>query len=123
MGRFDDLAVDITTNGDKPAADETTDLGVALLDELDNYLARYVAFPSIEARHAVALWVVHCHAVDAFESTPRLALISPEKGSGKTRRGGGARHPRWVNPRTSARRCGRPHPRSHRQVGATSQAP
>ena len=46
---------------------------------------RYVAFPSDEARAAVALWVVHCHAVEAFESTPRLALLSPEKGSGKTR--------------------------------------
>ena len=37
------------------------------------------------ARVAVTLWIIHCHAVDAFESTPRLALLSPEKGSGKTR--------------------------------------
>src|SRR4051812_9941954 len=56
-----------------------------LLDELDALFARYVAFPSIEARHAVVLWAVHCHALDAFESTPRLAFLSPEKGSGKTR--------------------------------------
>ena len=33
----------------------------------------------------VALWVLHCHTLDVFESTPRLALLSPEKGSGKTR--------------------------------------
>lgn len=59
--------------------------GDGLLRELDALLGRYIAFPSIEARHAVALWVVHCHALDAFESTPRLALLSPEKGSGKTR--------------------------------------
>jgi len=57
----------------------------ANLDDLDQFLARYVAFPNLEARHATTLWTVHCHAIDAFESTPRLALLSPEKGSGKTR--------------------------------------
>lgn len=59
--------------------------GDVLLDELDAFLGRFIAFPSDEARAAVALWIVHCHAIEAFESTPRLALISPEKGSGKTR--------------------------------------
>jgi hypothetical protein len=59
--------------------------GAALLDELDELLRRYVAFPTIESRHAAVLWIAHCHALDAFESTPRLALLSPEKGSGKTR--------------------------------------
>ena len=47
--------------------------------------------PHTEARAAVALWVLHCHALDAFDSTPRLALLSPEKGSGKTRTARGAR--------------------------------
>jgi hypothetical protein len=56
-----------------------------ILDDLAALIARYVAFPSAEALAAVVLWVAHCHALDAFESTPRLALLSPEKGSGKTR--------------------------------------
>jgi hypothetical protein len=56
-----------------------------LLDDLDSILARFVAFPSPQARHAVAAWIVHAHAIDAFASTPRLAVLSPEKGSGKTR--------------------------------------
>ena len=56
-----------------------------VIDELYDLLGRYVVFPSPEAQVAVALWVVHCHALEAFESTPRLALLSPEKGSGKTR--------------------------------------
>jgi hypothetical protein len=56
-----------------------------VLDELDEFLRRFVVFPSREARTAVVLWVVHCHALDAFESTPRLMFLSPEKGSGKTR--------------------------------------
>jgi hypothetical protein len=56
-----------------------------ILDDLAALIARYVAFPSADALTAVALWVAHCHALDAFDSTPRLALLSPEKGSGKTR--------------------------------------
>ena len=30
-------------------------------------------------------WIAHTHAMDAFESTRRLAFLSPEPGSGKTR--------------------------------------
>jgi hypothetical protein len=58
---------------------------VTLFDELDNLFARFVAFGSDEARHAVVLWVAHAHTLKAYESTPRLAMLSPEKGSGKTR--------------------------------------
>jgi hypothetical protein len=56
-----------------------------LLDAVDRLLVRFVAFPSNHDRHAVAAWVLHTWTLDAFESTPRLALLSPEKGSGKTR--------------------------------------
>lgn len=59
--------------------------GDEILNTIDDFLARYIAFPNDESRAAVALWIVHCHAVASFESTPRLALLSPEKGSGKTR--------------------------------------
>jgi hypothetical protein len=59
--------------------------GAEMLTELADYLGKYIAFPSPEARDAVALWVVHTHALAAFDSTPRLAMLSPEKGSGKTR--------------------------------------
>jgi hypothetical protein len=59
--------------------------GAELLDDVAAMLGRYVAFPSPAAHAAVTLWAPHCHAVTAFDSTPRLALLSPEKGSGKTR--------------------------------------
>lgn len=59
--------------------------GAGILDDLADALARYVAFPSPAARDATALWAAHTHCLDAFESTPRLAPLSPEKGSGKTR--------------------------------------
>jgi len=61
------------------------DDGSALLDEVRAFLARFIAFPSIHTLIAVTLWAVHTHALAAFETTPRLALLSPEPGSGKTR--------------------------------------
>jgi hypothetical protein len=59
--------------------------GAGLLDEVAAFLARFVAFPSDAALTAATLWVAHAHAIDAFESTPRIAFLSPEPASGKTR--------------------------------------
>jgi hypothetical protein len=56
-----------------------------VLDDVEHFIRRFVAFPREAHITAVTLWIAHAHAVDAFESTPRLAIISPEKGSGKTR--------------------------------------
>jgi phage/plasmid primase-like uncharacterized protein len=57
----------------------------AVLDELFTFLGRFVAYPSIHAHIAHALWIVHTHLMDRWESTPRIAFLSPEPGSGKTR--------------------------------------
>jgi Protein of unknown function (DUF3631)/Domain of unknown function (DUF3854) len=59
--------------------------GAALLGDVHKFTGRYVAFPSAAAAVAVTLWAAHCHAVACFDSTPRMALLSPEPGSGKTR--------------------------------------
>jgi hypothetical protein len=59
--------------------------GPALLDEIEQFHRRFNVFPSEAAYVAVVLWDVHAHLLDAFESTPRLAFLSPEPGSGKTR--------------------------------------
>ena len=56
-----------------------------LLDRVHAHLTRYVAFPSPEAAATVTLWVAHAHLVDQFDATPRIAFISPEPGSGKSR--------------------------------------
>ena len=56
-----------------------------LLDALSRLFARFVVFPSDQDRYAVATWALHTWALDAFDNTPRLALLSAEKGSGKTR--------------------------------------
>ncbi len=56
-----------------------------LLDETVDVVLRFVAMPSTEAADAVALWIAHTWVFDRFDTTPRLAVLSPELGSGKTR--------------------------------------
>ena len=59
--------------------------GDDLLSDIHAFLTKFVAFPSPEAADAVTGWVVHTWALDHFDTTPRLACLSPEPGSGKTR--------------------------------------
>ena len=65
------------------AAGETQ--GVALLARIESFLTRFVAFPSAHTIVAHTLWIVHAHVMECWESTPRIAFLSPEPGSGKTR--------------------------------------
>ncbi|WP_069815298.1 DUF3631 domain-containing protein [Streptomyces sp. TP-A0874] len=59
--------------------------GAQLLDEVEHFHRRFNAFPTEAAYVAVVLWDAHAHLLDCFDSTPRLAFLSPEPGSGKTR--------------------------------------
>jgi hypothetical protein len=59
--------------------------GAEILVEVHAFLARFVAYPSNDAHVAHTLWIAHCHTMDSWESTPRIAFLSPEPGSGKTR--------------------------------------
>lgn len=59
--------------------------GAALLDEVEAFHRRFNVFPTEAAYVAVALWDAHAHLLDCFDSTPRLAFLSPEPGSGKSR--------------------------------------
>jgi len=71
------------------AGDEATDQpsieGHAVLDEIHAFLGWFVVYPTPEAHVAHTLWIAHAHLMDAWESTPRIAFLSPEPGSGKTR--------------------------------------
>ena len=64
---------------------DATTAATELLDDVHAFLGRHVAFPSGHALIAVTLWAVHTHLIERFESTPRLAVLSPEKQSGKSR--------------------------------------
>jgi hypothetical protein len=59
--------------------------GAELLDDVLAFYRRFVAFPSPHSAVACALWAAHAHAMDCWDSTPRLAFLSPEPGSGKSR--------------------------------------
>lgn len=65
--------------------DFSPDIGAEVLDGIDAFLGRYVAYPDAHARHAHTLWIAHTWFMDCWYTTPRLAFISPEAGSGKTR--------------------------------------
>lgn len=55
------------------------------LDHVHAFIGRFVSYPSPEAQTAHALWIAHAHLMDLWDSTPRLAFLSPEPGSGKSR--------------------------------------
>ena len=59
--------------------------GAALLEDLRKFLSRFIAYPSDHALIAHVMWIAHTHLMDAWESTPRIAFLSPEPASGKTR--------------------------------------
>lgn len=59
--------------------------GAAVLNEVEAFHRRFNVFPTEVAYVAVALWDAHAHLLDCFDSTPRLAFLSPEPGSGKSR--------------------------------------
>lgn len=59
--------------------------GARLLDDVETFLARFVVYPTDAARVAHALWIAHTWFMDQWDSTPRIAFLSPEPGSGKSR--------------------------------------
>jgi hypothetical protein len=59
--------------------------GAKLFFDVSEFLGRFIAYPSEHAQIAHTLWIAHTHLMDAWDSTPRIAFLSPEPGSGKTR--------------------------------------
>ena len=59
--------------------------GERVLGEVYAFLGRFVSYPSEHAHVAHALWCAHTHLMASWESTPRLAFLSAEPASGKTR--------------------------------------
>jgi putative DNA primase/helicase len=57
--------------------------GAELLSALSGAVRSYVVMPDKEA-DTVALWILHTYLIDNFGISPRLAVVSPEKGCGKT---------------------------------------
>lgn len=56
-----------------------------ILSEIYDYVGRFIAFPDEKTRVAHAVWIAHTHLIEAFDTTPRLHIVSAEKRCGKTR--------------------------------------
>ena len=63
-------------------ADEPVELA-ATLDGMVDALLAYVVMDEYQAKTA-ALWVLHCHCLEATDYTPRLRLTSPMRRCGKS---------------------------------------
>lgn len=59
--------------------------GERMLREVHSFIGRFVAYPSEHARTAHALWIVHSHLMDRWDTTSRLSFLSAEPASGKSR--------------------------------------
>jgi len=57
--------------------------GARLLEELTTTFTDFLILPE-GAAVALALWVIFTHAIDCFDTAPRLAIASPTKRCGKT---------------------------------------
>lgn len=56
-----------------------------LFDNVKKFLSTFVVYPSEAALIAHVLWIFHTYFMDDWESTPRIAFLSPEPASGKSR--------------------------------------
>lgn len=67
-----------------PAVTATPD-GVRVLDEVFAFLCKHVAFPTEHHAVTVTMWSAHTYLMPKFDTSPRLALLSPEPQCGKSR--------------------------------------
>lgn len=59
--------------------------GADLFDRACAFVRRFVRPPSESSYDAMVLWAVHTHLMEAWDTTPRIAFLSAEPGSGKSR--------------------------------------
>jgi hypothetical protein len=58
--------------------------GAELLEEIKDFIGRFVVLPSEEVGDLLVLWVLHTHVIDAAYATPYLRIVSATANSGKT---------------------------------------
>jgi hypothetical protein len=77
-------AHDATRSAPPDPSDQPSDQPkINVLDLVLALLEKHIAVTPAE-RIAIALWILHCWVFDRFTITPRLALLSPVRGCGKT---------------------------------------
>lgn len=56
-----------------------------LLDRIDHFIRRFLILPKESDYVVVTLWIAHTYFLHKLRTTPRLLIISPEYGCGKSR--------------------------------------
>jgi hypothetical protein len=79
----DDRVKQARQRSSPPARHGSPGAGVDPLEIVLHLVERHVALTP-EERMVIGLWTLHAHVFDRFDVTPRLALLSPVRGCGKT---------------------------------------
>jgi hypothetical protein len=77
-----DLPDDLADAADAKSAPPN---GAATLGALYDFVGRFIVYPDDHSQYAHVAWIAHAHLMERWDSTPRLAALSPEPASGKTR--------------------------------------
>lgn len=81
---FDQVADEAATRARRLVDGADLD-GAEVLCEVERFLSCFVCYPTASARVAHTLWIAHTWLMNQWDVTPRIAFLSPEPGSGKTR--------------------------------------
>jgi hypothetical protein len=84
MNGKEESVTDVPDVSDVPCAVSGTSSS-DIADDILSFVERFLDLPGLDEKFAFTAWVLHSHAVRYQECSPRLALLSPEPGSGKTR--------------------------------------
>jgi hypothetical protein len=68
---------------EEPEAEPALD-GALILNRAEKFVGRFLVYSEVD-RIAHVLWIAHTWLMDRWDSTPRIAFLSPEPGSGKSR--------------------------------------
>lgn len=74
-----------TIERDVPSEMPENDSLPAIMADLYDYLARFICYPDENCHVAHALWCAHTHLMEHWDTTPRIAFLSAEPASGKSR--------------------------------------
>jgi hypothetical protein len=64
---------------------ESDSYSTLLLDRIHNFIKRFLIMPNESDYVVLTLWIAHTYFLHKLVTTPRLAIISPEYGCGKSR--------------------------------------
>jgi len=56
-----------------------------ILDKVESFIRRFIRLPNESDYTVLTLWIFHTYFLHKLRTTPRLAIISPEYGCGKSR--------------------------------------